>query len=103
MAPMPTRGSWALLTWGFVLAAMAWSPATALAHPGEVHATTPAGVTPRAVDATVGSDAELGSGGLYAVDEQGDEPLLTHGPDMLRAMPAPSSTRGFAPGDLERA
>jgi hypothetical protein len=101
MAPMPTRRSWAFLAWGFLLAAMACAPAAA-AHPGEVHATTPAGVTPRAVEATVGDDVEVGSGGLYAVDEQGEEPLLTHGPDMLRAMPAPSSTRGFAPGDLER-
>jgi hypothetical protein len=101
MAPMPTRRSWALITWGFLLAAMACAPAAA-AHPGEVHATTPAGVTARAVEATVGDDVEVGSGGLYAVDEKGEEPLLTHGPDMLRAMPAPSSTRGFAPGDLER-
>ena len=103
MAPMPTRRSWALLTWGFVLAALACSPAAALAHSGEAHAATPADATPRAVEATIGADAEIGSGGLYAVDEEGaEDPLLTHGPDMLRAMPAPSSTRGFAPGDLER-
>ena len=102
MAPLPSLRSWTLRAWGFVLAAIACSPAAAAAHPGELHATTQAGVTARAVEATVGDAAELGSGGLYAVDEQGDEPLLTHGPDMLRAMPAASSTRVFAPGDLER-
>lgn len=100
MAPVPIRRGIPFV-WGFVLTTLACSPAAAVAHRGEVHTATGA-ATAHAVEVTVGSEAEPAADGLFEVDGEQKDPLLTHGPDMLRAMPAPSSTRGFAPGDLER-
>ena len=103
MAPVPTRKRCAAFAWGFVLASLWCAPASA--HDGEVHAVDAA--TARAAEVTLGAGVQLGADGLYSVPGGDGEVVESHGPDMLRAMPAPgsppASMRGFAPGDLERA
>lgn len=103
MAPMPIQRRWALLAWGCVLAAIGCAPSAALAHDGVVHAAVSEGATERAVEATLGEDADPAGEGLYAVEGEGGETVVSHGPDLLRAMPSGSAGRGFAPGEPERA
>jgi hypothetical protein len=98
MAPVPTHKRWGLLALGFVLAALWCAPAVAVAN---ADAASAPGVPQRAVAASLGEDAEMGGAGLYSVDGGGG--VLSHGPDMVRALPGSSGGRGFAPGAPERA
>jgi hypothetical protein len=103
MAPVPTRTAWVLLAWGLSLAALCCAPAASIAHDGgTAHARAAAGSTERALAKALGDDVEMRADGLYAVPGEDGEPLLTHGPDMLRAMPSGTATPGFSPGDPER-
>jgi hypothetical protein len=94
MAPMPTHKRWGLLAWGLVLAAFACAPSAAVAQDA---------LGPRAVEASLGEEAEMGGAGLYAVEGQGEDAVLSHGPDAVRALPGTIGGRGFEPGDPERA
>jgi hypothetical protein len=100
MAPVPTL-RWVLLAWAFALALLAWAPATAPAHRGDAHATAAAGATQRAVELTLGPDAQRRADGLFSLPGSDGEAIVSHGPDMLRAMPA-GAGRGLTPGDPER-
>jgi hypothetical protein len=64
---------------------------------------SPGGDVPRVVQRTLGDGVELAPNGLYRAPEGAGAPLLSHGPDTVRAMGAAEAEAGLAPGDPERA
>jgi hypothetical protein len=57
---------------------------------------------PQVVERTLGDGVTLREDGLYVAPEGPGEPLVSHGPDTVRALAADAATARFAPGAPER-